>query len=286
MTLSPVEQLAEFVKDRRRAAGLTQKELSKECGRPREWVSHLERADELQAPPTGGDVVKLVRGLDLSEADADELGRLVEAAADARSTTVRPRRRQLGRGVRVEVVEGEWEVEDAIITILEEEPEDATIRNTGLKGWSTYLRASASWQRYRELLGEHLCRNERAVFKRVEYLVRPEQLQLAKDADSRLAGDRPLPEVVNAKVKFLSHNPMTLHAMVGEDAAVLALPEASGRAGSSLALVIRDRQLVEALRVWFDEVLWENAPRSVSVSFDRFDESFDEVGKMYGFGGS
>jgi hypothetical protein len=40
---------------------------------------------------------------------------------------------------------------------------------------------------------------------------------------------------------------------------------------------------VEALRLWYDEVLWEGPEPSVMVDYTRFDESFEEIKKMYGY---
>jgi hypothetical protein len=106
---------------------------------------------------------------------------------------------------------------------------------------------------------------------------------MSKETDRHLAYEKPLTEVHNARVKFRKGNPLSLHVLIGQREAILALPRSSGQPGSNMALLVRDRLFVEALRLWYDEVLWEGPEPSVMVDYTRFDESFEEVKKMYGY---
>jgi hypothetical protein len=90
--------------------------------------------------------------------------------------------------------------------------------------------------------------------------------------------------VHNAKIKFHQSNPLQLHVVIGQREAILALPQSSGQAGSNIALLIRDKIFVEALRIWYDEVLWDFPDEFKIVNFKDFDKSFEDIKKMYKFG--
>lgn len=86
----------------------------------------------------------------------------------------------------------------------------------------------------------------------------------------------------NAKVKFYKHNPLQMHVVIGQREAILALLQTSGQAGSNAAILIPDKIFVEALRVWYDETLWDAPGEYCTVDFQRFDDSFEAVRQMYG----
>jgi hypothetical protein len=134
-------------------------------------------------------------------------------------------------------------------------------------------------------LGDFLSENPNALFKRVEHVTSPEQLEQAKSADEKTAGNRPLKKVHNVKAKFYKHNPLQMHAVIGQREAILALPQTSGQAGSNVALLIRDRVFVEALRVWYDEVLWDAPGACQMVEFSDLAGSFEKIKELYGFDG-
>lgn len=118
------------------------------------------------------------------------------------------------------------------------------------------------------------------MFKRVESVSSISQLEKAKEADSKLKGNRSLEDTHNAKIKFYKHNPLQMHVLIGQREAILALPQVSGQSGSNIALLIRDKVFVEALRVWYDEVLWDAPGDSFHVDFQHFEESFEKIAGM------
>ncbi|MEO7617376.1 MAG: hypothetical protein ABIS59_00890, partial [Candidatus Saccharibacteria bacterium] len=141
-----------------------------------------------------------------------------------------------------------------------------------------------NWRRSREALGEFLSKNPGGLVKRIEYVGSNKYLEEAKQSDQRLAGSRKIDQVYNAKVKFKRSNPLLLHVIIGQREAIIALPKNSGQSsGSDMAILVRDKIFVDSLRVWYDEVLWDGGEPSQVIDFTNFDESFQEVKKMYGY---
>jgi transcriptional regulator with XRE-family HTH domain len=287
---SPASELGDALRQARQKQGLTIAQLAELIGRPREWLNRVELGYSMYGehrPPTAPDLVNMVQVLSESlTIDASKLEhwrQLAEADFDAAKQSSSPRRKRAGKVIQAEVIIGEDQICQAIISLINEQHSEAVIRNTGIKGVRSYVRLSEAWKPYREALGEFLNKNPNGLMKRVEYAPSVEQLELAKQADARLAGTRDLKDTHNAKIKFQLNNPMLLHMLIGQREAILALPQPGGQSGSSMALMVRDKAFVEALRVWYDEVLWEGAGPAKVVDFARFDESFEEIKQMYGF---
>lgn len=274
----------------RKASGMSIAALADQLGRPREWLNRIELGYSEYGehrPLSQGELsalLQLIRATDMHEREV-----LIELVADAEKEYVQfkkqtPKaRKSVGKLTQAEVVMGEEAVVDAIVEVIRQQHSDAVIRNTGIRSQGSFVLRTEYWNRYRETLGTFLTENPNSVFKRVEYVASKEYLDSAKESDSKIAGTRKLTEVHNAKVKFRTHNPLSLHLLIGQREAVLALPRSSGQPGSNMALVVRDKLFVEALRLWYDEVLWEGTESFKMVDFSKFDESFEEIKGMYGF---
>ncbi len=288
--LSPAQMLGAYVRTARKQMQLTINDLAAALGRPREWLNRLELGYSDQGeykPPSGSDLQTLAdllgSRLPVSSDELQALGLQAEADFNQARQPSRGQRANVGKLTQTEVIIGEKQIIQAITNIIKEQYSDAVIRNTGIKGRGSYVHVDENWKQYRTALGDFLSQNPNALFKRVEYAAHGEHLAEAKDADKKMAGDRQVSDVHNAKIKFYKQNPLQLHVLIGQREALLALPHTSGQAGSNIAILIRDKIFVEALRVWYDEIIWDAQSEHRAVDFQKFDESFEAIRKMYGF---
>lgn len=283
--------LGDYIRTARKARGWTISELADKLGRPREWLNRVELGYSEYGeyrPASSADIQTIIQCLeDFLPVSAEQLlalGSKAESDFNAVKLTSRQSRRSpFGKLTQTEVIIGEKQIVQAIVDLIHEQHSDAIIRNTGVKSRGNYLSVTDEWKNYRAALGEFLTKNPNALFKRVEYAASNDQLQKAREADEKVAGTRSFKDVHNAKIKFQSHNPLQLHVIIGQREAILALPQTSGQAGSNIALLVRDKIFVEALRVWYDEVLWDGHDPGEVIDFAKFDESFEEVKHMYGY---
>jgi transcriptional regulator with XRE-family HTH domain len=283
--------LGEHIRDARKRHGWTISEFAERLGRAREWLNRVELGYSEFGEYKPASRVEIEAMFELIGDKMDVTLEWLVAVGDlataeyleAKMQTEKAKRTTYGKLTQTEVVVGEKQIVAAIAQLIREQHSEAIIRNTGVKNLGSYQRVNDNWRQYRLALGEFLSKNPNALFKRIEYAATAEQLQHAKDADAKIAGDRALSEVHNAKIKFGSQNPLQLHAVIGQHEAILALPQTSGQAGSNVALLIRDKGFVEALRIWYDEVMWDMPGDSKVVNFEKFDESFEEIKDMYGF---
>lgn len=287
---SAAVQLGALIRSARKAAGYTIASLAEKVGRPREWLNRIELGySELGEyhPASTTDIRVLHRYLEGSfTVSLPELLALTDEAQDEFQryrSNQQEKKANHGKLTQTEIIMGEEQIVAAIVDLINLQHSDAIIRNTGIKGHGNYNQLPPAWTPYRHALGDFLEKNPCAVFKRIEYASNPAQLVHAKMADEKLAGNRALENVHNAKVKFMLHNPLQLHAIIGQREAIIALPQTSGQAGSNLALLIRDKVFVEALRVWYDEVLWNTPIDATNIDYPNFDDSFAAVKNMYGF---
>jgi transcriptional regulator with XRE-family HTH domain len=290
-TRSPAVILGDHIRRARKSRGWTISELADKLGRQREWLNRVELGySEFgeYKPAALADVHTMIDLLkDNFDVTAEILADLAFRAQqdyDAVKLNVHKNKRStFGKLTQTEIIVGEKQIVQAILDLIKEQHSDAIIRNTGIKSLGSYQNVTADWKNYRVSLGDFLEKNPNALFKRVEYAADTSQLNLAKEADKKLNGNRDLKDVHNAKVRFHRHNPLQLHVVIGQREAILALPQTSGQAGSNVAILVRDKIFVEALRVWYDEVLWDAPGPSTSVDFAKFDESFNDIKDMYGF---
>ncbi len=267
-------------------------QLAEKIGRPREWLNRVELGYSdygEHRPPSEPDLRSLMGCLWSVEDNNDEM-QLLSWRNEAEERFRILARRQSGGGkkaagkvIRSEVIVGEGQVAQAVTNLIEEQHSDAIIRNTGIKTPGIYVHNSLLWKRYGDALGSFLSKNPQAMLKRVEFVATRHQLEISKQSDIGLAGDRATEDVYNTKVKFVRYNPLQMHVLIGQREAILALPMASGHVGSNMALLIRDKTFVDALRVWYDEVLWDTSYQSRGVSFGEIDKSFEEIAQMYEF---
>lgn len=289
MASSSVE-LGTHIRMARKDKGLTIAQLASQIGRPREWLNRVELGYSEYGehkPANQSELRILLRYIeDTLSVSAEELLRLGKKAEDAYRSTRhrygRGGRESHGRLTQAEVILGEEEVVEAIVNLIHAQDSQAVLRNTGVREANNTQYSSEVWSRYRKTLGQFLTDNPNALMKRVEYVQSAANLEISKQSDLKLAGSRDITEVHNAKVKFRTQNPFQLNVLIGEHEAILGLPHPAGNPGSNMALLIRDKQFVEALRMWYDEVLWEGNDVSQMVRFSEFDQSFREIAEMYG----
>jgi transcriptional regulator with XRE-family HTH domain len=288
-SVHPSKQLGALIRIARRARNCTIADLAEQLGRSREWLNRVELGyseDGTNRPPTASDLQNIIDrigdGLSVKPAYLMELGAEVERLYDAERITYRKTPR-LGKVARVELVMGADQVAAAITGLLLQQQSDATIRNTGIRTSDGFIHTPPARKRYGEEIGKFLSKNPNALFKRVEFAGSARHLSAMREADMRLAHNKPITEVHNAKLKYRKQNPFQLHVLIGQREAIITFPQSSAHASSSLALYIDDRNFVEALRGWYDEVLWDGPGESTMISFERFEESFDAVKKMYGY---
>jgi transcriptional regulator with XRE-family HTH domain len=287
---SPAVRLGQYIRIARQSKGLTIAQLAEQVGRPREWLNRIELGHSEfgeHRPPSMADLQSLgscLKGsLNLPIEHLLELGKQAETEFNAYKSNRRKKTPSKGKLTQAEIIIGEEAVVKSIIDLIEEQHSDAVIRNIGIRGQGSYTQRTSAWNQYRVQLGKFLANNPNGIFRRVEYVANNAYLAMSKETDRHLAYEKPLTEVHNARVKFRKGNPLSLHVLIGQREAILALPRSSGQPGSNMALLVRDRLFVEALRLWYDEVLWEGPEPSVMVDYTRFDESFEEVKKMYGY---
>lgn len=286
----PAEVLGRALRQARQKQGLTMAQLAEEIGRPREWLNRVELGYSQYGehrPPSEADLKSLYNilrdHLGTPLPDLLEMREQAQTIFDSFKRNPRRRRQPNGKLTQAEVIIGEGAIIEAIEGLINEQHSDAVIRNTGVKWLDSYVSVTKERNQYRAALRDFLAKNPRSLFKRVEYVASPELLQVSKAAEVALAGGWPLSKFHNAKIKFHKYNPIQLHLLIGQREAIMMLPQTSGQPASSIALLVRDKVFVEALRVWFDEVLWEGVGPSQMVNFAKFDESFEEIKQMYGF---
>ena len=287
---SPAVTLGSKIRLARKATGLTIAQLAEEIGRPREWLNRLELGYSEYGehrPPSQSEIRVLHRfvhpGSDTEIDDLLELGRLAEAEFHSlRTSEQRPARKTSGRLTQTEVILGEEGIIEAVVNLIHSQEPNSVIRNTGIRVPSNSLPSSETWARYGKSLGQFLSDNPMALLKRIEFAPTKETLALSKVSDVRIKGPRDIGDVHNAKVKFSSTNPFQMHVLIGQREAIMALPHIVGHSGSNIAILIRDKQFIEALRIWYDEVLWDGGNVNRLVRFSEFDQSFREIADMYG----
>lgn len=286
----PAILLGRKIREARKRRGWTIAELADKLGRPREWVNRAELGYSEYGeykPPSPSDIQAMAGLMSGCFTDPDEELVALAEAADAKfrayKSPAAPRRGGVGKLTQTEVIIGEKQVVQAITDLINEQHSDAIIRNTGIKAPGHYMALGEEWKKYRVALGEFLNRNPNSLFKRVESVTSREQLEQAKNADEKVTGERSLKDVHNAKLKFYKHNPLQMHVVIGQREAILALPQTSGQAGSNVAILVRDKIFVEAMRVWYDEVLWDAPGECKMVDFADFKRSFSDLEQMYDF---
>jgi transcriptional regulator with XRE-family HTH domain len=280
-----------FIRNTRKHHGWTISQFAAKLSRQREWLNRIELGYSEFGEYKPATRAELEAMLDLFEGLTKEKHEWVLAMGDLamadyyelKLQTDKVKRTSFGKLTQTEIVIGEKQIVAAIADLIRQQDADGIIRNTGVKNLGSYKQVNDNWQEYRTALGAYLSQNPNAMFKRIEYTTTLEQLGHAQEADRKLAGDRPLKKVHNAKIKFSSQNPLSLHAVIGQNEAILALPQTTGQAGSNIALLIRDKVFVEALRIWYDEVMWDMPGASVQVDYEHFDESFESIKDMYKF---
>lgn len=288
---SPAVILGRYIRQARKRRKLTIAEFAEKLGRQREWLNRVELgySEYGEYPPVSASDLQTmvdILGEDAFEISQNQLlehGERANAEYYSVKSQQKEKKRPGGKLTHTEVIIGEKQIVQAITGLVQEQHSDAIIRNTGIKTRGNYLKLTSEWKNYREALGDFLSKNPNAMFKRVEYAANIDHLQKAKDADRRVAGARKVEDVHNAKIKFHKDNPLQLHAIIGQREAILALPQVSGQSGSNIALLVRDKIFVEALRAWYDEVLWDAPGENKSVDFQNFDESFQSIQNMYGY---
>jgi transcriptional regulator with XRE-family HTH domain len=286
--LSLAKKLGEIIRVARKNRDLTIAQLAEQIGRPREWLNRVELGYSDQgviAPPSASDLKVIADKLRLEYSPLIELSNAIKEEYNSTKVTRSKRRSAVGKLTNAEVIMGETQIYDVIKDIIAEQNSEAVIRNTGIRGIGEGTKQySPSWKNYRQLLGQFLRDNPDSLLKRAEYVETLPHLDLAKESDRWLAADRKLNEVDNARIKFFKYNPLKLHILIGQREALIALPHNWGKPGSiEMALVVRDKFFVEALRKWYDDVLWDGKSPNTIVDFADYENSFSEVAKMYGF---
>lgn len=288
---SAAKELGDSIREARKRQGLTIAELADRIGRPREWLNRLELGYSeygIHAPASASDLQNLIsvlhQHLHIAPAELLAIGLRAEEDFNLQRHNARSRSRNpIGKLTHIEIIMGEPQVAQAIQDLIAQQHSDAIIRNTGVKNIDSYSRSTIQREQYGEALGRFLSDNPNALFKRVEYVPSAKHLEIARQSDSRLCGTKDLADVHNAKVKFRKANPFHLHVLIGQREAILTFPQSTAQSGSSIALLIRDKLFIEALRTWYDEVLWEGKDPSEMVDFSHFDASFSKISHMYGF---
>lgn len=283
-------ELGTIIRMARKATGLTIAELATQLGRPREWLNRIELGYSEYGehrPPTQSEIRMLHRyiadGMNVELESVLSIGlKAEEDFHSLRQSENRVSRKTMGRLTQAEVILGEESIVEAIINLIHTQEPDSVLRNTGVRDESNSMKSTEGWARYRKTLGQFLSDNPTAILKRVEYAPSKETLEIAKQSDVRLGGPRDIHDVHNAKVRFRTKNPFQLHILIGKREAILALPNIAGQPGSNMALLIRDKQFIEALGLWYDEILWEGGDASQLVKFAEFDKSFRTIADMYG----
>ncbi|MDB5185143.1 MAG: hypothetical protein JWN38_951 [Candidatus Saccharibacteria bacterium] len=291
MSENPAYALGQILRRARKQKGWTMARLAEHVDRPREWLNRIELGYSTfgeYKPPSASDLQAMISALnDVLDVPVETIFELGEQAVKefqiSRAKSDKAPRQGFGKLTQTEVILGEKQIVQAIVALVNEQYSDAIIRNTGIKGAGGYIAVDEEWRKYRLALGEFLSKNPNAMFKRLEYVDSAKHLDEAKAADIKLAGNRKLEAVHNAKIKFKQRNPLQMHVLIGQREAILALPHTSGQAGSNIALLIKDKIFVEALRVWYDEVLWDSPGPYEIVDFAKFEASFDAIRDIYGF---
>lgn len=291
-TDSPARTLGSAIRSARKSSNMTIAQLAEQIGRPREWLNRVELGYGDQGerrPISSADLNSLINILDKSFSTSPvELHKLRDAAElefDSFNLQSQKNRRKVsGKLIRAEVIIGESQLYKAAANMVSEQYSDAVIRNTGIWGQApNYLDHGQEWEQYRKTLGNFLRTNNQSVMKRIEFVDTKANFNLAKESDKWSVENRDLNKVHNIKVKFYAKNPLLFDVLIGQREAIIELPQRVNFPSMRVALLVRDKLFVEALRTWFDEVLWDSEIPNKNLNYADFNNSIDEIGKMYGF---
>ncbi|HSX14941.1 MAG TPA: helix-turn-helix transcriptional regulator [Candidatus Saccharimonadales bacterium] len=286
---SAAEQLGRMLREARKKCGWTIAQLAEKIGRPREWLNRVELGYSdlgVQRPPSPADLESLARYLGSNlRSSLDDLLLLVgKAVADYNSLNPQrgDGRRRDGKVIQTEVIMGEAQIYQAMLRMLEEQHSDTILRHTGI--WahpSKHVSSIPEWLDYRRAVGQFLKKNPYALIKRAEYLWNSESFKIALDADRLLVESDDLNQNQNARIRFFKRNPLVLDVAIGQREAIIAIPQRSGFQSLSAALLIKDKAFVEALRSWFEEVVWDSEIPHENLDYSDWDKSVGKIKDMY-----
>lgn len=83
----------------------------------------------------------------------------------------------------------------------------------------------------------------------------------------------------NAMVRFYLENPLALDCLIGEHEAIIGFPDRATYPHLGVAVLIRDPQVVESLRQWYRDFIWEAQVKKRDI---RTEEDLQELDKLFG----
>ncbi|HSH61597.1 MAG TPA: hypothetical protein VK988_18505 [Acidimicrobiales bacterium] len=98
---------------------------------------------------------------------------------------------------------------------------------------------------------------------------------MARAKTEALADGRDAQDVRNIETRFCSGNPVLLDVLIGEREAMISVPDHRGHPTLSASVLISDPSFVEALKTWFQQIVWK-AP-AVDIEYPSYEDTFSQL---------
>lgn len=236
-------------------------------GRSRVWLNRVELGyakDGGYPLPTDADLLALGQLLEIDAGDLLALRDEARLELDKREPQRRaPTQHQgpSGRRAQVAIFRGDENVYRAAADLLERQSSDARLKVTHVVTLQADPEGMQPYQRdYVSALAEFLRDNRRtAALERAVHAPSSDALRMAKAKTEALAGTRAPQDVHNIETRFCLANPVLLDVLIGEREAMISVPDHRGHPTLSASILISDSIFVEALKTWFQQIVWKSA---------------------------
>jgi transcriptional regulator with XRE-family HTH domain len=270
------DDLAAVIRRRRIELGLSQVALADRSGISPSYLSRLEGAAWEHGGPWPSDNV--LRALARTEGLSST--RLIELRDEARGDAEGPRSARVPRrsgNDALTVVIGNDKTYAAVRRMVGRNPAGGSLRTLDtfvLDYPSAPVQPSqlALW----DDLGARLADEPGTILYRV-CASSPEHFPMIREKTHRLAGGRDPMAIGNVRTRFCFRNPLVLDIMVGEQEAFIGVPGRNGHPDLRAGIVIDDPDLVDALRAWYDEFIWESTCDCADIRYPVADASLDAI---------
>jgi hypothetical protein len=161
-----------------------------------------------------------------------------------------------------ELVIGSDEVYRAATRLIQESPPSARFWATSIWLYSAKPAEAPGYRGYSEVLLRKLSQDKETQYLRAFTARTAQNWQIAKQ---NVLETLPLP---NAQAKFYFENPLVLDCLIGEKEAILGIPDRGSFPHLRSGIVIRDPQMVDSLRQWYQDFIWNSSVDKLEVKND------------------
>lgn len=272
--------LANTVRDARLAARLTQAEVARRAGITPSYVSRIEAAAWERGGPLPSEPVlrALARVLNCSSTQLVEFRRGERQSVDV-SMSGRGWTRYGGTNYAVTV--GNDDVNLAAQRLLERNPRRGSVRLTTHLLENCRQGPGLRDARYAEVLAHKLAHDTSSILYCM-CVIGLGDMDRLRSMTERLAAGREPNTVHNIRIRCCFAPPSTFEVIVGEQEALIAVPDRRGHPFLRAGLVIDDPDFVGSLKDWFDDFIWEPQGPHIDIPLDRLDEAIEQVRRLLG----